>query len=314
VTGANGFLGRHLVDRLNQHGVIIHAVSRSIPPSANGVRWVQGDLTDGDWVQELVTRIKPEVIYQLASASQGGPDSQFVLPTFDNDLRSTVNVLLAAKTCGCNRVILAASLEEPVHDGRPITISSPYAAAKASCTYYGLMFHQLYGVPVTLLRLFMTYGPGQKVHKLIPYSILSLLKGEPPRISSGLRMVDWVYVQDVIGAFVSAAVRPEVVGTVIDLGSGCLVPVREVVNEIHRLIPRSPAPLLGALPDRMMETVRCADTEFATRILNWKATTALPDGLSQTIEWYRERLLDTSNASGARKKTRESFSLASASG
>jgi len=301
VTGASGFLGRHLVDRLNQHNARIHAVSRSIPSSANGAQWVQGDLTDGDWVQELVTGIKPDVIYQLASASQGGQASQFVLPTFENDLRSTVNVLLAAKTCGCNRVILAASLEEPVHDGRPVTIASPYAAAKASCTYYGLMFHQLYGVPVTLLRPFMTYGPGQKVHKLIPYSILSLLKGEPPQISSGLRLVDWVYVQDVITAFVSAAVRPEAVGTVIDLGSGCLVPVREVVNEIHRLIPRSPASLPGALPDRMMETVRCADTESAMRILDWKATTALTDGLSQTIEWYRKRLLQASKASGAQQ-------------
>jgi UDP-glucose 4-epimerase len=152
-------------------------------------------------------------------------------------------------------------------------------------------------VPVTLLRPFMTYGPGQKAHKLIPYSILSLLKGEPPKISSALRMVDWVYVQDVIAAFVSAAVTPEAVGTVIDLGSGSLVPVREVVNEIHRLIPQSPAPRLGEPPDRMIETVRCADTETAMRILHWKATTALPDGLSETIEWYRERLLSTSNAS-----------------
>jgi UDP-glucose 4-epimerase len=295
VTGANGFLGRHLVDRLNQYKVKVHAVSRSIPPSADGVRWVQGDLTDGDWLQELVTDIKPDVIYQLASASQGGQDSRFVLPTFENDLRSTVNVLLAAKTCGCSRVILVASLEEPVRDSRLITIPSPYAAAKASCTYYGLMFHQLYGVPVILLRPFMTYGPGQKVHKLIPYSILSLLNGQPPRISSGLRLVDWVYVEDVITAFVSAALRPEAVGTLIDLGSGCLVPVREVVNEIHRLIPRSPAPLLGVLPERMMETVRRAETESAIRILDWKATTPLSDGLSQTIEWYRGQVFDSTN-------------------
>jgi UDP-glucose 4-epimerase len=128
-----------------------------------------------------------------------------------------------------------------------------------------------------------------------------MLKGQVPRLSSGLRPVDWVYVQDVIAALVSAAVRPEAAGTVIDLGSGSLVPVREVVNEIHRLIPRSPGPLLGALPDRMMEMVRCADTESAMRTLNWKATTALPDGLSQIIEWYRERLLHTSNVSGAQQ-------------
>lgn len=253
---------------------------------------MQGDLTNGDWLQKLACGIRPDVIYQLTSASLGGQDCEFVLPTLHNDLFATVNALLAAKACGCSRVVLVASLEEPVHDGRPITISSPYAAAKASCTYYGLMFHQLYGVPVTILRPFMVYGPGQKPFKLIPHTILSLLKGQPPKLSSGVRPVDWVFVQDVITAFLAAAVRPEAVGAVIDLGSGCLVPVKEVVQEIQRLIPQSPAPLLGALPDRMMETVRSAETATALRTLDWKTTTPLSEGLFQTIEWYRTRLSD----------------------
>ena len=83
VTGANGFLGRHLIDRLGQQDAKIYAVSRKTPPSAGGVRWVHGDLTHGDWLLELVASIRPDVIYQLASASQGGQDSQFVLPTFE---------------------------------------------------------------------------------------------------------------------------------------------------------------------------------------------------------------------------------------
>ncbi len=294
VTGANGFLGRHLIERLKRENVSIHAVSRSTPISAEGVHWVQGDLTEGDWLQDLVSGIKPDVIYQLTSASLGGQDSEFVLPTLQNDLFATVNALLAAKACGCSRVILVASLEEPVHDGSPITISSPYAAAKASCTYYGLMFHQLYGVPVTMLRPFMAYGPGQKPFKLIPHAILSLLKGEPPKLSSGVRPVDWVYVQDVITAFLAAAVRPEAVGAVIDLGSGCLVPVRNVIEQIHQLIPQSPEPLFGALADRKMETVRCAETATAMQMLGWKATTSLLEGLSQTVDWYRQQMSVTS--------------------
>ena len=156
------------------------------------------------------------------------------------------------------------------------------------------MFHQLYGVPVTMLRLFMTYGPGQKAYKLIPYTILSLLKGQPPKLSSGVRPVDWVYVQDVITAFIAAAVKPEAVGQIIDIGSGSLVPVREVIEEIHRLIPQSPKPLFGALPDRTVESVRRAETEAAARILAWRATTPLSEGLCQTIQWYREQMHRTS--------------------
>jgi nucleoside-diphosphate-sugar epimerase len=83
VTGANGFLGRHLIDRLSGHKARIYAVSRKTPPSADGVRWVQGDLANGDWLLELVASITPDVIYQLVSASQGGQDSQFVHPTFE---------------------------------------------------------------------------------------------------------------------------------------------------------------------------------------------------------------------------------------
>jgi UDP-glucose 4-epimerase len=185
---------------------------------------------------------------------------------------------------------LVASLEEPVLDGGPVQLSSPYAVAKACCTYYGLMFHQLYGVPVTMLRPFMTYGPGQKPYKLIPYTILSLLKAESPKLSSGVRPVDWVYVDDVITAFLKAAVQPEAVGARIDVGSGTLVPVREVAEQIQQLIPNSPPLLLGALPDRVTEMVRCAETETAARVLDWRATTPLAEGLQKTIEWYREQI------------------------
>ena len=80
-------------------------------------------------------------------------------------------------------------------DGVP---SSPYAAAKAASGLYGLLFQHLYSVPVVMLRPFMTYGPGQKAHKVIPFTIQSMLKGKSPTLSSGTRPMDWIYVSDVI--------------------------------------------------------------------------------------------------------------------
>ncbi len=290
VAGANGFIGRILIENLKQYGARIHAVSRNIPADPDGIQWWQGSLTDTAWIRDLATTIRPDIIYQLASASQGGQDIRFVLPGFEDDLRTTVNTLLAAEACGASRVILVGSLEEPQLDGRPLQLNSPYAAAKMACTVYGRMFHQLYGVPVTILRPFMTYGPGQKSYKLIPYTILSLLNGTAPKLSSGTRPVDWVYIEDVIAAFLAAAVEPEAVGAAIDLGSGKLVPVRDVIKRIHQLIPGSPEPALGALPDRLMETIRCAETGLAERILGWKAVTPLQEGLAKTVAWYREQL------------------------
>jgi nucleoside-diphosphate-sugar epimerase len=291
VTGASGFLGGHLVASLTREGAQVHAVSRSVAaPQVGEVRWWQGDLRDLEWLQQLTVAIQPDVIYGLATSGQGGQNREAVLPTFENDLRTTINTLLAAQQCACGLVVLAASLEEPMFDGRPVVIATPYAAAKTAATFYASLFSQVFGVPVAVLRLFMSYGPGQRPQKLIPYTITSMLKGETPRLSSGVRPVDWVYVEDAISAFMRAAVVPEAVGTIIELGSGEMVSVRSVVELIHDLLPGSPNPEFSATRDRVLEQVRHAETEPALRILGWKATTPLSAGLAQTIQWYKHEL------------------------
>lgn len=134
------------------------------------------------------------------------------------------------------------------------------------------------------------------MHKLIPHTILSLPQDQPPRLSRGLRQVDWVYVEDVISALISAVLELQAVGVIIDIGSGRLVRVREVVGESLRRIPRLSAPHCGALPDRVMENVRCAETATAMYILDWKATSRRSVDVSATIDWYRGHVVATSNS------------------
>lgn len=289
ITGANGFLGRHLIDSLRRSGARICAVARRVPGVIEGVQWHQGDVRSLEWLEGVIGATSPDVIYHLTSSSLGGQSPEFVLPNFEDDLRATVNTLLAARARGCGRVILMASMEELILDGRAVGFSSPYAIAKTCCTLYGHLFHQLYHLPVVILRAFMVYGPGQKHYKVIPYTTLSLLKGEAPQLSGGTRRVDWVYVEDIIGAMVEAAVKPDAVRTVIELGSGNLVSVREVVEQIHQLIPEAPSPKFGALPDRFCEVIRCAETQTARRILGWEATTPLAEGLARTVQYYARR-------------------------
>ena len=249
------------------------------------MRWYRGDVSDRRWIQELTSHVKPEIIYHLVSCSMGTQDIEHVLPNFE-DVRATVNILLAARHQGCSRVVLTGSMEEPMFNGASNTVVSPYSAAKGCEVLYGLLFHQIFHLPVVILRPFMTYGPGQKDYKLIPYAVRSFLRSEAPGFSSGTRLVDWVYVDDIITAFLSAAVSPEAVGAIIDLGSGQTRSVREVIELIHRKMPGAPAPRFGALPDRINEVVRCAETETAARILGWRATTPLSDGLAKTIHSY----------------------------
>jgi nucleoside-diphosphate-sugar epimerase len=149
------------------------------------------------------------------------------------------------------------------------------------------MFSALYGAPVVMLRPFMTYGPAQNPSKLIPTVTLSLLRGEAPKLSSGRVRADWVYISDIVDAFLAAGHTPGVEGATFDLGTGALVTIRATVEELVRLIGTDIKPLFGALPDRPAENEIAAITGPAADRLGWRATTALEDGLRQTVEWYR---------------------------
>lgn len=296
VTGGSGFLGSHLGCRLANDGAEVHAVSRNRRDSGTGpIRWWQGDMADIANVRKLLHAVKPDVVFHLSGLATASPDRDLVLPTLHSLLVSTVNILTVAAEIGCRRIVLAASLTEPQLNRSDIP-GSPYAAAKWASGVYARMFHELYGIPVVMVRPFMTYGPGQDERKLIPYVILSLLKGEAPRLSSGWQQIDCVYVDDVIDGFIAAAEVSNVEGQTLDLGSGVLVSVRALVGELVKLIGAGVEPLFGALPDRPFEQVREANTAEAYSKLGWKSATSLERGLEQTLKWYKRQVNDSSRS------------------
>jgi nucleoside-diphosphate-sugar epimerase len=290
VTGGNGFIGSHLCHRLCESGGEVHVISRTQCSSeTSGLRWWQGDLAEIATVRTLLKAIKPDVIFHLASHVTGGRGLGLVMPTFCSNLMSTVNLLTVASESGCQRIIVTGSLEEPELGDPQALPSSPYAAAKWASNAYARMFHALYQLPVVILRVFMVYGPAQQdLRKLIPYLILTLLKGEPPQLASGLRQVDWIYVNDVVEGFLAAAQAASVEGQTIDIGSGALVPIRTIVEHLVRLINPQVEPTFGALTDRPLEQVRVADTARTHALIGWKPTTSLQQGLKQTADWYAQ--------------------------
>lgn len=293
VTGGSGFIGSWLCDRLGHLGAAVHAVSRRARNEpAGGVTWRQGDLADPETVNRLFAEIRPDIVFHLASEVTGSREIKLVLPTLQANLLSSVNILVAATEHRCKRLVMAGSLEEPDEADSAVAVpTSPYAAAKWSASGYARMFHALYQTPVAIARLFMVYGPCQQdLRKLIPYVTLALLRGESPKLSSGLRPVDWIYAEDVAAGLLAMGLQPGIDGGTFNLGSGELVTTRRVVEMLCEIIGGGVAPEFGALPDRPMERVKQADIVNTGRVLGWRPAVDLRQGLERTVDWYRGEL------------------------
>jgi nucleoside-diphosphate-sugar epimerase len=290
VTGASGFIGSHLCLQLLREGAWVHAVSRGRHGSNHErLRWWQADLGQAGAVRQLWQAVRPEIVFHLASHVAGARELGKVLPTFYDNLASTVHLLTVATETGCRRIVISSSSEEPQQfDGASIPCS-PYAAAKWSGSAYGRMFHALFHTPVVMPRVFMTYGPDQKdTQKLVPYVVRSLLQNEAPKIGNGTRLVDWIFVDDVVEGLLRAATVEGIEGASFDMGSGTLISIRHVVEQIVGVMESEVRPQFGAVPDRPLEQERAADTAFLNDRLGWTPQTPLRRGLEATVAWYRE--------------------------
>jgi len=291
VTGASGFIGNRLCGRLLEEKAVVHAVCRRHPervPSAAEVHVL--DLGDATAVDRLVASVRPEVVFHLASHVAGSRDADLLLPTFRANLASTVH-LLAALTAhdGCRLFVQAGSLEEPTE--AEATPSSPYAAAKWAASAYLRMARALYELPFARARIFMVYGPGQwDLRKLVPYTVLSLLEGGEPTFSSGDRPVDWVFVDDVVEGLARIGRHRDLDGATVDLGSGDLATVREVIEILFAVLAPDRRARFGARDDRPAEQVRQAASQETERLLGWRPATSLRAGLEVTVDWYRKEL------------------------
>jgi UDP-glucose 4-epimerase len=265
VTGASGFIGTALCRRLAALGAEVHGSTR------------------GDAVEHLARSARPEIVFHLSGAAIGTRDMAAVMPTLRDNLLSTVHLLLGTSALGIDRLVLAGSVEaRPEPDASP---RSPYAASKAMAAAYVRMFGTLYQTCCVDIRIAMGYGPGQRdPTKLVPYVINEVRAGRAPLLSNGSRLADWTYIDDIVSALLAAATSPDAVGQSIEIGTGVTSSVREVVERIVDLVDPSVVPRFGALESRPFELQQAVDTEPAMRLLGWRPSVTLDEGIRRTVE------------------------------
>ncbi len=287
VTGTTGFIGHKLANKLLEIGAKVYGISRKENRNNKEISWYTGDLSDLKFVESVFREVEPDFVVHLASHVLGARDVKYVLSTFNSNLVSTINILSSAHKFLCKRLVLAGSFEEGSSKEKFKIPSSPYAAAKIAASNYARMFHKLYNTPVCTASIYMVYGPGQVDHtKLIPYTILEAAKGKSPKLSSGVRMIDWIYVDDVVLGLMHMLIAKHIDGETIDLGSGKSVSIKEIVDLTVQLVDKKIIPKYGEAEDRPMEQEKNANADETFQKIKWKAQTNLEIGLKKTINYY----------------------------
>ncbi|MEX2226650.1 MAG: SDR family NAD(P)-dependent oxidoreductase [Dehalococcoidia bacterium] len=311
VTGAGGFIGSHLVERLVVEGANVRAMLRYtsrgqrgcldlLPPSTlDHVQVTLGDVRDFDAVREIVRGA--DAIFHLA-ALIGIPYSyEHPQEVIDTNIDGTSNVLVAAKELGSlERIVLTSTSEVygsavrvPMDEEHPLQAQSPYSATKIAADALGLSFHRSFGLPIAIVRPFNAYGPRQSARAVIP-TIISQALGEG-RLKLGTLETtrDFTFVEDTAAGFVAVGAASDAIGEVVNLGSGSEVSIRDVVRKVGEIIGRE---LTVEGDDQRMRPKKSevsrllSDSSKAQRLAGWRPEVSLDEGLRRTTDWVRDHI------------------------
>lgn len=301
VTGATGFIGSHLAERLVAEGADVTLAVESGANQTNvasilgKVRAHEVDLRDGQMVQQLAQECQPSKVYHLAAVGVTDPG---VAPTLAAQVNviGTLNLLEALEETDCNCFVNTGTCYEyghntpPMREDQMVDPINAYAASKSAAWLFCNMYHRTRGYPIVTVRPFTVYGPRQSGRALIPQLILSALRGEEFAMTGGEQTRDFTYVDDVVEGYIRASLSERAIGQTINLGTGEECPIKDVVLKVLKLMGNPMKPMIGELPYRPREVWRLySDSSKARELLGWKRQVSLEDGLRRTIAWYNEK-------------------------
>lgn len=306
ITGASGFVGANLARRSLAEGHEVHLLLRPqhslwrIEGIRPHVRIHPTGLADAGPLAALVAGIRPDWVFHLAAhgAYPSQTDAREMMRT---NVLGTMNLVEACLKTGFDAFVNAGSSSEygfkdhaPGED-ETLEPNSDYAVTKASATLYCRHVARQHRVPLSTLRLYSVYGPYEEPSRLLPTLIVRGLNGELPRLVNPDIARDYVQVDDVCGAFISAAEGKCEPGAVFNVGTGAQTSIRQVVEVARRMLDLAVEPQWGSMPDRSWDSaVWVADHRRITKALGWKPTHSFEEGFRAMLDWFRihPRVLD----------------------
>ncbi len=311
MTGAGGFIGSHLTERLVKEGFDVTVLIQYNKENSWG--WLDtvdcqikdsltvplGDIRDATFVNRTVSGV--DAVMHLAALisipySYRSPEAYL-----QTNVLGTLNILEACNSLGVSRLIhtstsevYGSAQEVPISELHPLVGQSPYSASKISADNFALSFQKAYGLPVSIARPFNTYGPRQSSRAVIPTIINQMLHGDGElRLGNLSTTRDFNYVDDTVDGFIHLMKAGDVDGEVFNFGSGFEISIGDLISLLSEIsgrdfIVRQDDERLR--PEKSEVERLCADSSKAARVLGWAPRNAgqkgLREGLMKTIEWF----------------------------
>ncbi|HWR70171.1 MAG TPA: SDR family NAD(P)-dependent oxidoreductase [Dehalococcoidia bacterium] len=306
VTGAGGFIGSHLTERLIDLGTHVRAFVRYNSRNDWGllesltkdklseVEIVLGDLRDGEAVRQAADTV--DIIFHLGSLIAIPYSYVHPRETIETNVMGTLNVMAAANKAGVERVVHTSTSEVygtaqyvPIDERHPLQGQSPYSASKIAADKIAESFHRSFGLPVSTIRPFNTFGPRQSARAVIPTIITQALAPGTTMVLGSLRPTrDYTYVDDTVQGFIKVAESDHSVGETINIGSNFEISIGDIAKKVIATIGVSKQISLDVnrvRPENSeVERLWCDNTK-AKRLLEWEPRVSFEEGLSRTIQW-----------------------------
>jgi NAD dependent epimerase/dehydratase len=311
ITGADGFIGSHLTERLSQEGAKIRAfvyynsfgrwgwLDELSPDLSGKIEIFLGDIRDSNRVMEAVKG--QEVVFHLASLiaipySYHAPDSYV-----QTNINGTLHVINACRQIQVERIVHTSTSEVygtaqyvPIDEKHPLQGQSPYSATKIGADMLAESFHRSFGLPIAIMRPFNTYGPRQSARAVIPTILGQLYEGAKYIKLGALHPTrDFNYVQDIVSAFLAVGETEAAIGRVLNVGSGREISIGDLVETLFRIVGKRVEVICDQerlRPEKSEVDRLLCDASLARSLTGWRPIHSLEEGLEMTARWVRQNI------------------------